>query len=235
MNYNKMYYLQRFQAAEERTTNIDANIGRMIQSDYMGSTEFELGGSSQCFRWLRARRLSIFPVKKLEGNVTFYVVGTEHCLERFNQGIDRHLDGGFLGSKAKEWTGLYESFVSKHHEFNGMYRKIKVWLDITGTLNGHNNDIPLEQVPVLFTADRFLAIRMYLELSRGRYPEELFEHNLFEKVYIWKSKQVQTVAGLNEDNSITVKAFGKKQRVHRLDVWPEQHFPLETLKSFGVF
>ncbi len=228
-----MYYIQRFKDTKAAACSEPASIARMLDNDYMGSSEFEQGAGTKCFRWLRSSKLSIFPVKKVEGKVTFYVVGTEASLERFNAGIDKHLDGKYIGIPAKEWTGLYERFVSKAEILSRMYKEVNAWMDIAGGMGyrGSVDEIP----PVLFTADRFLAIRMYLELTRKHHVEDHFELNMFDKAYCWKSKQLQTIAGLNEDDSVTLKAFGKKQRVSKYDVWPEKFFPLEQLKSFGVF
>lgn len=234
MPYAKLRYLQRFEASSERTEDGRDNIGRIIQSDYMGASEFEQGGAARSFRWLRAAQLSIFPVKKLDDKVTFYVIGTQECLERFNEHIDVHLRDRY-SDNAQEPTGLYQRFAAKTPEEGLLYRDVKAWLDIGGFLSFFQGTASNTAPPVLFTADRFLAIRMYLEFTRTHHTKGAFEFELFDKVYCYKNKQLQTVVSLNEDNTLGLKAYGKKIRVNKFDVWPEALFPLDRLKSFGVF
>ena len=225
-----MYYIQRFRDARKNSGMAGAH--RLITPECslaaVGIPQIEF-----CYQWLRRQEIAIHPVRFEKLNVTMYVIGTQESLDRFKSHIHKYFCSEPISRTARGTPGLYERFVSKDEEKVKPFSKTNVWMEVTsGIANEYADSIA---PPVLFTADRFMAIRLYLELQVETLNPDRIEANILDKAYCFRSKLEHSVIGLNEDDTITVRNSENTIRLHKRDVWPREIFPLQKLQEFGVF
>ena len=228
--YRRMHYVQRFHDA--RKFSPMSGMHRLItpECDNVG-----FGVTQQietCYQWLRNQDLAIYPVRFEKLNVTLYVIGTQESLERFNAHIGKHFCSEPLSRASVSSPGLYERFVSKNEERAKPFSKTNVWMETTAGLAPEYADTVAP--PMIFTADRFMAIRMYLELQKHVLNPNKVEPNIFDKALCYRSRLEQTVIALNEDDTISLRSSEHTMRLHKNDVWVRDLFPLQKLQEFGV-
>ena len=223
MDFRSMYYIQRYNAPHP-ARNFEKTFSRMISGDYMGSAEFEFGSVQKTWKFLHEENIQLSKVevdpKEFHSSatepVTFYVISTELGIERFKKTIAIHLDGTTVGSKSKEFTGIYEKFSAT---FNlSLYDKVIAWLDVTPFVNaatardnGH---------PAFFTDDKALAKRVLMQIKRTLSQEE---PAMFTDVMTHLSDEPMRLAGIMEDH-VVVKHYGKKIKLSESDVWTVEHY-----------
>lgn len=229
--YKKLHHIQRF-----RNTRKGFNaegIERLITPECVSPNKHIGNSYERCFEWLAKQELEIYPISLESRNVTMYVVGTKESAERFKDHIEVHMCKEHSGRISHPPTGLYERFGSTVEGAGRNFKETNVWMEVTGGICSEYIDSVAP--PVLFTADRFMAIRMYLALSINKLNPDNLEANVFDKVYIHSSKLEQTVIATDDDNMISVRSYDKTTRLHKRDVWPVNMFPLHKLQEFGVF
>ena len=228
--YRPMHYIQRFR--DTRKNSGLAGIHRLITPECthpaIGIPQIEF-----CYQWLRLQDIAIHPVRFEKLNVTMYVVGPQESLERFNTHIHKQFCSAPLSRAVKTSSGLYERFVTKDEEKAKPFSKTNVWMELTGGIANEYADSIAP--PVLFTADRFMAIRLYLELQKHVHNPNQVEAIIFDKALCYRSKLEQTVIAVNDDDTVSLRNNEYTLRLHKDDVWTHELFPLQKLQEFGVF
>lgn len=224
MDFRSMYYIQRYNAPHP-DRNFEKTFSRMISGDYMGSAEFEFGSVQKTWKFLHEENIQLsrieidpkeFHSSKTEP-VTFYVISTELGIERFKKTIAFHLDGTTIGSKSKEFTGLYEKFSTTTFK-PAFYDEVIAWLDVTPFVNAataHDNGHP-----AFFTDDKALAKQVLMQIKRSLSQEEPV---MFTDVMTHLSDEPMRLAGIMEDH-VVVKHYGKKIKLSESDVWTVEHY-----------
>lgn len=223
MDFRSMFYIQRY-SAPHAAFSFEKTFSRMISGDYMGSAEFEFGSVQKTWKFLHEENIQLSKVevdpKEFHSSatepVTFYVISTELGIERFKKTIATHLDGTTVGSKSKEFTGIYEKFSAT---FNlSLYDKVIAWLDVTPFVNaatardnGH---------PAFFTDDKALAKRVLMQIKRELSQQE---PAMFTDVMTHLSDEPMRLAGIMEDH-VVVKHYGKKIKLSESDIWTVEHY-----------
>lgn len=223
MDFRSMYYIQRYNAPH-KDRSFEKTFSRMISGDYMGSSEFEFGSVQKTWKFLHEENIQLSKVevepKEFHSSrtepVTFYVISTELGIERFKKTIAVHLDGTTVGSKSKEFTGLYEKFSATSKL--SFYNEVIAWLDVTPFVNaatardnGH---------PSFFTDDKALAMRVLMQIKRELSQQE---PAMFTDVMTHLSDEPMRLAGIMEDH-VVVKHYGKKIKLSESDVWTVEHY-----------
>lgn len=225
MQNKQMIYIQRYESPDDYRKNKD-DVSRIISGDYMGSAEFEFGSVQKSWRFLRGseiflNKVSIDPSKFKSVNgkpVNFYAISTNPGISRFEQMIPAHLDGQV---RTKENTHIRELLNTEGKKSEYKMRTI-AWLDVTEFVNNPLCDGTRD--PVFFTTDKKLALRLFMELKRDK-TNPAYEPSMFEKAYCYLSHtSLSTIAGINEDDSFTVKMFSNKAKVSKYDIWNKTEF-----------
>jgi len=205
-----MYYIQRL---EQISGNKKSNsIFRFIHNDYMGSAEFEFGSVGDSWKYLRTGNINIFEHKDQiipsDKEVTMYVITTEEGYETFKQQIKRHISGNIIGHISKEYTGIYDHFKNGDKTIRG-------WLSVDAFVSPVI-DIDEKDSPCFFTRNKEFAVRTFLELKRRQTPDI----KVFDEVLTYNKTELCKVCGLNEDDSISIKAkYGKAVKTSPDDLW----------------
>lgn len=232
----QMIYVQRYEAPDDYRKNNDS-VSRIISGDYMGSAEFEFGSVQKSWKFLRdseifLNKVTVSPSEFGNPNgepVTFYVISTTSGISRFQEMIPSHLKGE---ARTKESTYLHQQFNTTGKKSDYIMRTI-AWLDVTEFVNNPQNNGTRD--PVFFTANKGLALRLFMELKRDKEAQAAYPE-MFEKVYTFLSHtSLSSVAGINEDESFTVKNFSTKAKLSKYDIWnktefEEKVFPFIRLK-----
>lgn len=217
---DRMYYIQTY-TKSDRSERYPDSVSRFLAGDYMGSAEFEWGSVPAAWKCLRASELFLHTrLVQSKGGfgklVTFYVIATESGYERFKRNIDIHLDGTSIGSRSKEYTGLWEKFNAEPRRSSFA----DLWLDLGASLSRLNGEhMPVD--PIAFTDDPNLAIRTILELNRHKFDTDYERLHIGDQIYTYLNLKPFKVCGLNEDGTFSVKQkHGKAIKLHKHDIYP---------------
>lgn len=229
--FNTLYYTQTY--CKDKTVYLDENTQRrFLIANYMGSAEFEFGSIGRARRFMHAAIKTDPGFKRYEVPVQFERKGQTvtqifHLLtnavgvEKFKEAIHLHLDGKVPGSRSKEYTGIYDIFAGDGRD---EFTRIDLWFVVTGFIQG--SDDGTNRPPIVFTDDKALLERYHHQLMNEVYSpdfevEKLPELKIGDLVLVPGEKGSSKVAGLNEDDTITVRTQYKKKtsRWNRFDLW----------------
>jgi len=235
-----MYYIQTFKIEYfNKNTTKPMTLSSIVSDDYMGSFEFENGSVPRSIQYLKDNEVKIFthsviPNKEKEP-VTFYVITSDEGFEAFKKGIDIHLDGHSTGMKAKEHTYLYDKFVSSFYKEKPSPYHPDMWLDVTMNVSRYNTE---NGYSIMFSDKLDLIRRLYLYLKQTHKTFNAEEVRIGDMVYVYNDNRPKKVCGLNEGNSISLKArFGKAQKYHPDDLWSKEDLlklPVEVQQYFEL-
>lgn len=232
---NIMNLIQRYEHQTHPMERHMDSVSRFLDGDYMGSSEFEYGAVPKSWKYLRENvlvlREMVIPIqgKNTQGETTLdakkvWVIGNEAMMGKVAIDLkDKVFNRDYHGFK--ENPRLVDRFFHKEGDPISLsfYEKIVGWLCIDAAYNAHSGDIQHENSPVFFCLDKTLAVRTFLELNRKKIVKK--EINILDHVYCYFCPVPVKVAAILEDNSIVVKSFNKKFRLHPNDVFHKDEVP----------
>ena len=214
-----MYYLQTYHTASLKDYKSD-KLSFFLKGNYMGSAEFEFGSVQRSYQHVGDNKnMKLHKVEAKVGNgkispVIFSVIADDQGLASFKDTIESHLC--LERSKVpqtKERTDLWEKFVEMKNN------RADFWFSIDRFVHSSN------QKPVVAFSDKAdLALGFFLHFTAAKLETEknAWEPMMFEEVFCFKStkREIFKVAGLNEDDSVTIKGNHKTIRLPSKMVFP---------------
>ena len=222
-----MYYIQRYHEKDkvnQKEANNNPTIVRFLNSEYMGSAEFEFGSVSRSWANMlenlpKIHRLDLtFKGSFVTKEVPMFVIAEESQLDSIKDELNKHLDGKRVGILTKEYTGLWGAF--KHHYIEKQERPwghVDLWQDVSPFVRTGRTDVR----SAVFGLDPKLVIRVYMELLRAKLMKDKApEVSIGDLVYVQRGTKIveAKVTGIGEYFTYTLSYFQNQTVVSVFDV-----------------